>query len=531
MASLATLPNELLDIITRLIVDCADHEQLVDLAAVARTCQRLNTVATPILYSHAILRHPYLLAWAAETGNSRLLTRLLALGMSPNTEFTQITPFLSDEYSPRRAVISPRLLFRDHYAHTLPTATLSPPLPGSAPGPISPQYTTLGFHVIQSPAMPLAPLSLYQPAHRLPLHLAAAAGQVECIRLLLAAGAFLEVPSWRFCPADDANDSRADDPCQSYAAQPVLSWSWVRALARWTPLYAALQMGHDEARLMEEEVVGAEEANGKDVFGASLLWTAYLAGNVDTIEGLVRKGADVDESRESGYTPLMDACKYGRVEIVRVLLDLGADLNVLYTGPPDQVDHSDNTEDGDEENGDEEVEDKGEDEGEEEAEEEEAEEEEPEEEEPEEEEEWRDADEESDNESDIEIQDYTPLSACACLFNPKPFFRRGRSQLAYLKKLPTSDDENPVETREKLGKQLVTLLLDREAEFESSLDFGAGAHDVSYTMGRVAADPKRDDHYKELLESLRKHGILGKNEGIVWDNPRLYAETFVVVKS
>ena len=47
----------------------------------------------------------------------------------------------------------------------------------------------------------------------------------------------------------------------------------------------------------------------------------------DEVRGLIEEGVDVDSKDEIGRTPLMWAAYKGHVEIIRLLLDHGADVN------------------------------------------------------------------------------------------------------------------------------------------------------------------------------------------------------------
>lgn len=50
------------------------------------------------------------------------------------------------------------------------------------------------------------------------------------------------------------------------------------------------------------------------------------AGHVDIIKLLLKHGADVNAQSSTGSTPLMFACAGGHEEVVRVLLDNGANV-------------------------------------------------------------------------------------------------------------------------------------------------------------------------------------------------------------
>jgi ankyrin repeat protein len=73
--------------------------------------------------------------------------------------------------------------------------------------------------------------------------------------------------------------------------------------------------------------------NGADIFhcdpeGVSVFDIAITYDNLEMVEYLVTHGRDVNETkRKSGFTPLMAATCYGRVDIVKYLLEMGADEN------------------------------------------------------------------------------------------------------------------------------------------------------------------------------------------------------------
>ena len=70
--------------------------------------------------------------------------------------------------------------------------------------------------------------------------------------------------------------------------------------------------------------------NGADVFdfddeGVSIFDMAITYGNTRMVEFLLQKGVDVNQTnRKSGFTPLMAAACYGRVDVAKILLQNGA---------------------------------------------------------------------------------------------------------------------------------------------------------------------------------------------------------------
>ncbi|MCX6076713.1 MAG: ankyrin repeat domain-containing protein [Campylobacterales bacterium] len=70
--------------------------------------------------------------------------------------------------------------------------------------------------------------------------------------------------------------------------------------------------------------------SGADIFdfdneGVSIFDMAITYDNIELVEYLIKNGVDVNKTkRRSGFTALMAASCYGRVEIVKILLEEGA---------------------------------------------------------------------------------------------------------------------------------------------------------------------------------------------------------------
>lgn len=75
--------------------------------------------------------------------------------------------------------------------------------------------------------------------------------------------------------------------------------------------------------------------NGADIFdydeeGVSIFDMAITYDNLDIVKYLLDKGVDVNKTyRRSRFTALMAAACYGRVEIAQLLLDNGADKDMV----------------------------------------------------------------------------------------------------------------------------------------------------------------------------------------------------------
>jgi ankyrin repeat protein len=57
------------------------------------------------------------------------------------------------------------------------------------------------------------------------------------------------------------------------------------------------------------------------------LFEACGRGNIEEVESLIKKGADVNVSYTNGNTPLMVPSYYGYTEIVQLLINEGANIN------------------------------------------------------------------------------------------------------------------------------------------------------------------------------------------------------------
>ena len=78
------------------------------------------------------------------------------------------------------------------------------------------------------------------------------------------------------------------------------------------------------------EIVMLLIQNGADIFdideeGVSILDMAVTYNNIDMLNYLLKEGIDINQTqRRSGFTALMAAACYGRVEIIKILLAHGA---------------------------------------------------------------------------------------------------------------------------------------------------------------------------------------------------------------
>jgi ankyrin repeat protein len=124
------------------------------------------------------------------------------------------------------------------------------------------------------------------------LYIASQENSVECVKLLLGAGASVELA------ADDGD----------------------------SPLYVACQRGHvAAARLL---LGGGASPDQAQEDGATPLMTASCTGRIDCVRLLCGCGATVDQPTKLGTAPLLMASLEGRTKCVKVLLEAGADVNL-----------------------------------------------------------------------------------------------------------------------------------------------------------------------------------------------------------
>ena len=93
-------------------------------------------------------------------------------------------------------------------------------------------------------------------------------------------------------------------------------------------LACALRAGCDSELLMLLIESGADIFDFDDE-GVSIFDMAITYNNIEMVEYLISKGLDINKTnRKSGFTSLMAAACYGRIDIAKLLLNSGADLEL-----------------------------------------------------------------------------------------------------------------------------------------------------------------------------------------------------------
>jgi len=133
------------------------------------------------------------------------------------------------------------------------------------------------------------------------LHEAARSGHVDCIQLLLAHGA---------------------DPLAG--TKEYYGYDHFKSLKGFTPLHLASEAGNAHA------VKALLECTPADVATTGRETPLLLAGNVETARLLIAAGANIEAVSRTGVTPLNTAALRGDLNVIRLLLESGANPNISY---------------------------------------------------------------------------------------------------------------------------------------------------------------------------------------------------------
>ncbi|MFC1616064.1 ankyrin repeat domain-containing protein [Patescibacteria group bacterium] len=139
----------------------------------------------------------------------------------------------------------------------------------------------------------------YQWSGYAPLHLAAQNGDMEMVKMLLDRGADIDVVA------------------QIYENYYELVF---------TPLYYAIDSGYlDVAEYLIDEGADMDKINAGDY--SSLLNSAVESQSLEMVNWLLNEGFDANESYDIGWTALHSACSGANLDIVKALVQAGADMN------------------------------------------------------------------------------------------------------------------------------------------------------------------------------------------------------------
>jgi len=166
-------------------------------------------------------------------------------------------------------------------------------------------------------------IATYAAASEFSLYDAAKAGDVEQVRRLIAEGAEVNL------------SYRSDAPLHAAVATGRLEVAELLLAAgadpnlrgfTGTPLHLASAGGH--LALVKLLVDDGADVNALSTFGTTPLFLAAQNGHLEVAVALLAEGADVN-LRGNAYRPppLVGAVRFGRLELVRLLIDAGARID------------------------------------------------------------------------------------------------------------------------------------------------------------------------------------------------------------
>jgi len=84
---------------------------------------------------------------------------------------------------------------------------------------------------------------------------------------------------------------------------------------------------HCDSEILDLLIENGADIHHVDDEGVSVFDVAVTYNNLPLIEKLIKDGFDVNRAtRRSGFTPLMGAVCYGRVDVIKKLLDMGVNV-------------------------------------------------------------------------------------------------------------------------------------------------------------------------------------------------------------
>lgn len=92
----------------------------------------------------------------------------------------------------------------------------------------------------------------------------------------------------------------------------------------WTPLIVAAF--HGKTAAAQVLIEAGADMNKRNIFGQTPLWLAASNGN-DVVELLIKARADMNQVDNLAETPIKRAARMGRMEIVKKLMDAGAEID------------------------------------------------------------------------------------------------------------------------------------------------------------------------------------------------------------
>ncbi|MEZ5288008.1 MAG: ankyrin repeat domain-containing protein [Vicinamibacterales bacterium] len=192
---------------------------------------------------------------------------------------------------------------------------------------------TVGWAGIAAAALALAVLAPVTPMaaqDATSVAQAAAGGDLDRVRQLLRDGADVNAALGDGTTAlhqAALNGNAAMTEVLAYAGANVRSTT---RLGGYTALHLASQRGY--ADVIDALVKGGADVNNATVTGATPLMLAAASGHVDAVKQLVAHEANLNAAEKANeQTALMFAAAFKRPEVVKLLVEIGADVNKTST--------------------------------------------------------------------------------------------------------------------------------------------------------------------------------------------------------
>lgn len=176
-----------------------------------------------------------------------------------------------------------------------------------------------------------------------PLHLAAAEGQDDMVKWLLAheANPLAQDQNGK-TPADFAKSQghaqtaqlildyvellKNEDTATRAGDTETLRKLLLQDGREYTLLHVAAQIG--ASQLVADEIKSGTDVNAQTVNGHTPLHKAVISGKVEIAQMLINGGADVNIGDIYNNTPLYYAISYENIDLIKLFLDAGADPNI-----------------------------------------------------------------------------------------------------------------------------------------------------------------------------------------------------------
>lgn len=163
-----------------------------------------------------------------------------------------------------------------------------------------------------------------------PLMAAAYTGNVEIIKLLITAGAKLEL-------YDNSGNTALmyaflNTDKKEATVECLLSFganTQVMSKENLTPLILAASM--DDCKSIGLLIAGGAKIETKGFDGMTALMSAVSEGNLESVKCLIQYGADIETRDRWSFTPLMEAVFCNNGPMVRILIEAGSDINAHTT--------------------------------------------------------------------------------------------------------------------------------------------------------------------------------------------------------